>query len=130
MFCFFLGCGNDVSVFPEQLVLVTSPGYSTHKVLKTGVICTWHLNTDAVYVLQIHVSHMDLHNNTGNYEKQHSSCDQAQTFVNVSNVGLFCTAEEVGRNVTTSKSSLKITLMTGLHAGGTGFSIHVKTFGE
>ena len=130
VFCFFLGCGNDVNVFPKHPVLVTSPGYSTHKVLKTGVICTWHLNTDAVHVLQIHVSRMDLHNNTENHMNQHTSCDQTQTFVNVSNVGLFCTAEAVGRNATTAKSSLKITLMTGLRAGGTGFLIHVKTFGE
>ena len=58
------------------------------------------------------------------------NCDQMQTYINVSNVGLFCNAEDVGRDIITRQNSLTISLMTGLESGGRGFSLILSAEGE
>ena len=125
-----LGCGNDVKVVLGQDALITSPGYNAGLQLKTGVICRWRLTTDSVYTLTATVKDINLYNDIRNIDTKQTRCDQMQTFVNVSNVGLFCNSDDVGKSVTTRQSLLTVTLMTGLQAEGKGFSMVFSAIGE
>ena len=72
---------------------------------------------------------MNLLNSTEVEPHGRLNCAQKLTYVNVSTVGLLCDAESIGHEITTQHSSISVTLITGLRAGGNGFSLRFRTTG-
>ena len=98
--------------------------------LKPGVICKWNIRTDPIYVLSFKVKEMNLLNSTEIGQIDRTNCAQILTYVNVSNVGLYCRAESVDQEITTQQSSIIVTLITGQLMGGQGFSLRFRTAGS
>ena len=117
-------------VLPDNDVIVTSPGYNMTLPLKSGVVCKWNIMTDSVYVLSFQIKKINLLNSTEAGQINRQNCAQILTYVNVSTVGIFCDAESAEREITTHQSSIIVTLITGLRAGGKGFIIRFRTAGN
>ena len=117
-------------VLPDNDVIVTSPGYDMTLPLKSGVVCKWNIMTDSVYVLSFKIKKINLLNSTAVGQIDRLNCAQVLTYVNVSTVGLFCDAESAEREITTQRSSMIVTLISGLRAGGKGFIFRFRTAGN
>jgi hypothetical protein len=124
VFFFVAACGRKLTVEPGSRIKISSPDFSNH--VEIGVQCQWEVNTKYTHVLQFHILHIDL----GEDSDQTSNCC-SDAFISLTGEGK--SREKICRDRPdiVGSSMEKVSYFSGIKSNNnTGFQILISTKGR